>query len=56
MMGTHSSGRNKHIEIKYLFTRQLVENKQIELYYMQTNMNVADQLTKNLDHNQLLTY
>ncbi len=52
MMGTHSTGRNKHIEIKYFFTRQLVENGNIKLYYIQTSKNVADQLTKNLEHNQ----
>ncbi len=52
MMGTHSTGKNKHIEIKYFFTRQLVENGNIKLYYIQTNENVSDQLTKNLEHNQ----
>ncbi len=39
MMGIHSTGRNKHIEIKYFFTRQLVENGSIKLYYIQTNEN-----------------
>ncbi len=45
----HYCNRSKHIEIKWFFTRELVERKEIELFYIQTNQNISDPLTKNLN-------
>ncbi len=52
MMGTHRTGRNKHIKVKFFFTRQLVEANEIKLHYIQTKENISDPLTKNLYHSQ----
>ena len=40
--------RTKHIDIRYHFIREKVEAGIIDLYYIQTEDNVADLLTKNL--------
>lgn len=40
--------RTKHIEIKYHYIREVVEQKGIELEYVSTNENVSDIFTKNL--------
>ena len=45
----HSLGqRTKHIDIKYHYVRDLVENGFIEIKYVQTNWNLADIMTKSL--------
>jgi hypothetical protein len=41
--------RTKHINVRYHYIRELVEKKQIELFYIPTDENVADGLTKPLD-------
>ena len=49
-------GRTKHIEIKYHFVRELVENGTINLHYCPTTDMLADLLTKGLpaaQHNKL---
>ena len=43
-------GRTKHIEIKYHFIREKVQNETIELKYCATNDMIADMLTKGLCH------
>lgn len=40
--------RSKHIDISYHFTRELVDNKDILISYVQTNLMLADILTKAL--------
>lgn len=42
------SGRTKHIDIKYHFVRELVENERVNLEYVPTNENIADMFTKPL--------
>lgn len=40
--------RSKHIDVKYHYTRQLVENKTIEVHYVPKAAQIADILTKPL--------
>ena len=40
---------SKHIDIYYYYIRDLIEDEQIELYYIDGKENLADILTKNLD-------
>lgn len=44
-----SSKMSKHIQIRYHFIRELVNNGLVQLFYINTNNNVADGLTKSLD-------
>ena len=48
--------RMKHIEIKWHYTRELVERKTIELYYINTHRNVSDMLTKSLSRDVFLGF
>ena len=41
-------GRSKHIDIKYYFLRECVENKSFLLNYVPTKQQEADLMTKNL--------
>ena len=45
-------GRSKHIDIKYNFVRELVENETIKLKYCPTKEMIADILTKGLNCEQ----
>ena len=45
-------GRSKHIDIKYHFVWELVENETIKLKYYSTKEMIADILIKNLNHEQ----
>ena len=45
-------GRSKHIDIKYHFVRELVENETIKLKYCPTKEKIADILTKGLNREQ----
>src|SRR6266550_4266443 len=45
--------KSKHIAICYHYIRERVENKDINLYYIPTNQQVADLMTKNLDKNKI---
>ncbi len=47
----HYTSKNKHINIKVFFTRELVDKKEIQLFYVQSENNLADTLTKSLDKN-----
>ena len=38
--------RIKHIDIRYHFVRELVENMQISMVYIETKQMIADLLTK----------
>jgi ribosomal protein L7Ae-like RNA K-turn-binding protein len=38
--------RTKHIDIRYHFVRELVENMQISVVYIETKKMIADLLTK----------
>lgn len=40
--------RTKHIDIRYHYIRERIESNEVDLYYIPTNDNVADLLTKNL--------
>ena len=40
--------RTKHIDIKYHFTREAIESKEVELMYCPTNLMTADIFTKGL--------
>ncbi|GJT50825.1 hypothetical protein Tco_0976982 [Tanacetum coccineum] len=45
-MSGHS--RSKHIDIRHHFIREQVENRVVELYFVETNYQLADILTKAL--------
>jgi hypothetical protein len=40
--------RTKHIDIRYHFVRELVENKSVEIQHISSEQNTADILTKSL--------
>jgi hypothetical protein len=40
--------KTKHIDVRLFFVRQHVENKDLELKYMETKQQIADMLTKPL--------
>ena len=40
--------RTKHIDIRFHYIRERVEMRQVELFYVRTDDNIADILTKNL--------
>ena len=42
-------GRNKHIDIKYHFIRELVREREIEVNYCRTEEQVADIFTETLE-------
>jgi len=41
--------KNKHIDVKYHYIRELISNKKIKLDYIKSNENLADGLTKYLN-------
>ena len=43
-----TSTRTKHVDVRYHFIRNLVDDGIIKLEYINTQENVADMLTKNL--------
>jgi hypothetical protein len=43
-----SSVRTKHVDVRYHFIRELIEEGIITLEYVRTSNNIADVLTKNL--------
>ena len=47
-----SSTRTKHIDVRYHYIRDLVEEKLIKIEYVNTKKNTADVLTKNLPREQ----
>lgn len=46
--GFENSKRSKHIDIKYHFIKDLVDNGQISIKYVPTHENISDLLTKSL--------
>ena len=48
--------RTKHIDIRYHFIRQKVEEGEVELFFVPGNTNPADLLTKNLGHVKFLLF
>lgn len=44
--------RTKHIELRHHYVRELVEDGQVELEYINTKENIADMLTKGLPRPQ----
>jgi hypothetical protein len=45
----------KHIDICYHYIREVVEQGQVHLFFIPTEKNIADLLTKNLSHDKFLT-
>jgi len=45
--------KNKHIDIRYHFIKELIANNKITLTYIKSTMNLADGLTKYLDKNKM---
>ncbi|GKF04398.1 hypothetical protein Tco_0035066 [Tanacetum coccineum] len=45
--------RSKHIDIRHHFIREQVENRVVELYFMETNYQLADILTKALPRERI---
>ena len=48
--------RSKHIDIRYHYVRELVENKEVELFFIEGAENPADMFTKNLGHIKFLKF
>jgi hypothetical protein len=46
--------RSKHIDIRYHYIRGVIEDKLVEVFYIDGNENPADMLTKNLGHVKFL--
>ena len=42
--------KSKHIDIKYHYIRELLDKKVISITYINTNENIADIMTKSLNH------
>lgn len=43
-----SSSKSKHINIKYLVVKEIVQNDEVSIEHISTNFNIADPLTKGL--------
>ena len=48
--------RSKHIDIRYHYVRELVEDKKVEVFYVSTDDNPADLFTKNLGRIKFLKF
>ena len=48
--------RLKHIDIRYHYIRELVEDKKVEVFYISTDENPADLFTKNLGRVKFLKF
>jgi hypothetical protein len=46
--------RSKHIDIRYHYIREVVERKEVSLYFVETDSNPADMFTKNLTRDKFL--
>ena len=47
-------GRTKHVRIPQHYIREAVENSEVELFYVPTNIQFADIFTKNLGKTKFL--
>jgi len=45
--------KNKHIDIRFHYIKELIKNNKIKLTYIKSKMNLADGLTKYLDKNKM---
>ncbi|GJV78739.1 hypothetical protein Tco_1514609 [Tanacetum coccineum] len=45
--------RSKHIDIRYYFIKEQVENEVVELYFVRTDYQLADNFTKALGRKRL---
>ena len=48
--------RSKHIDIRYHYIRELIEDKKVEVFYISTDENPADLFTKNLGRIKFLKF
>ena len=48
-----SSSKSKHIDIKFLVVKERVQNSQVSIEYISTDLIVADPLTKGLPHKSI---
>jgi hypothetical protein len=48
--------RIKHIDLCYHFIRDVIQNKQVELFFIEGANNPADLFTKNLGHIKFLKF
>ena len=48
--------RSKHIDIRYHYVRQLIEEKKIDLFFVEGAENPADLFTKNLGATKFLKF
>jgi hypothetical protein len=48
--------RIKHIDLRYHFIRDVVQSKQVKLFFIEGANNPADLFTKNLDHIKFLKF
>ena len=46
--------RSKHIDIRYHYIREVVDRKEVILYFVETDLNPADMFTKNLTRDKFL--
>ncbi|CAM9857435.1 unnamed protein product, partial [Chrysoparadoxa australica] len=51
-----STKRSRHVDIRYHWVREAVQNGHIQLYYLQTQRNTADAFTKQLPKDLLYTH
>jgi len=47
--------RTKHIDIRYHYIREVVEQGEVALFFIPTDKNPADMLTKNLPRDKFLS-
>jgi hypothetical protein len=43
-----TSGRTKHIDVRFHYIREMIEQGMLEIVFVPTNRNIADILTKNV--------
>jgi hypothetical protein len=48
--------RSKHIDIRYHYVRQCIEDRKVSPYFVEGAENPADMLTKNLGHVKFLKF
>ena len=51
-----SSGNSKHIDIRYHFIRNLVEDQVVKLQFVASDDNLVDSFTKNIDQSRYLSH
>ena len=56
MANNPTTGRAKHIDIKYHFVKEACENKVVTFSYINTSKQAADMLTKSLARPKLVQF